>query len=145
MCELAQSQFDLCLLFFYVGVGIGVCYDLIRLFRRIIDHKLVFITIEDLIFWLFVSIYVLYKLQKYAYGDIRFYMIMAILVGLSVYWITISCTLIKPLFKMLYEAKKYVRKSNNMLKNHVKKGKIKISTWMKDGKINEKIKKKEIN
>lgn len=147
MCELAQSQWNLCLLFLYVGVTMGGVYDLIRCVRRVINHNNVIIAIEDLIYWSFVSIYVLYKVQKYAYGNIRFFMFLAVIFGILTYWATISSTLVKPLFYMLCRVKKCVQKRNNLLKKRIKKCKIKISIWMKDGIDNEKEfrKKKEIN
>ena len=35
------------------GIFITFVYDLLRIFRRVIPHKLIFVSLEDLAFWIY--------------------------------------------------------------------------------------------
>lgn len=42
----------------FLGIIITFVYDNIRVVRRVIPHKTIFVSIEDLFFWIFVAIYI---------------------------------------------------------------------------------------
>lgn len=44
-----------------LGLFISISYEVIRIIRRIIKHKMIFIHLEDLSFWIIWSIYILMK------------------------------------------------------------------------------------
>ncbi|MFI3212439.1 MAG: spore cortex biosynthesis protein YabQ [Eubacteriales bacterium] len=74
----------------WLGVGIAVVYDSLRVFRKEIPHHVFFITVEDLLFWIITGISI-FCLQYYENnGSFRFFSIIAVWVGMCVYYKTIS-------------------------------------------------------
>ena len=62
------------LIFLYAGLSgivILLCYQILRLFRRLILHHIVIVNLEDLLYWLGVSIYLFRQMYRTTYGSIR--------------------------------------------------------------------------
>ena len=56
----------------YGGLVLVLCYDVIRVLRRIFYVGIVRIIIEDIIFWMVAAIFMLNIYLKYNYGRPRF-------------------------------------------------------------------------
>jgi len=56
-------------------------YACIRKIRRIIPHKLVIISIEDMVFWAIATIYIFVQFYYTSDGSIRWYQILGIVFG----------------------------------------------------------------
>lgn len=95
----------------FFGICILLYYDCFRVFRTLIVHKDSFVAIEDFIFWITVSITMFSMFYYYNNGEIRFYCILGMGVGMILYSICFSELFMKGneiLFKFL---KKFLRKS----------------------------------
>lgn len=70
--------------FFYAclsGVILFFIYQILCWFRKLIVHKQWMIGLEDLIYWLGVSVYLFYQIYRTTYGEIRWYFVLGVFVG----------------------------------------------------------------
>jgi len=93
----------------FLGVLLALCYDLIRLFRRLIPHGKAAVAGEDAAYWLACGILIFRMMYEVNSGAIRGFAIAAIVIGM------LLCMLLEKLLNT-------VRKK---LHNSVKKGIIK--------------------
>lgn len=68
-----------------MGFIISFIYDMIRLVRNLIPHNSFFISIEDILFWIFTSLVQFLLLYKVNNGMIRWYSIAGALLGMMLY------------------------------------------------------------
>ena len=78
-----------------IGFFIGFVYDLLRIFRKVVHHGNIFIHLEDLLYWLFVAFIMFYVMLGKNYGEIRGFSILGNVIGMSVYFVTLSIFVIK--------------------------------------------------
>ena len=75
---------------FLQAMGLGgimsVVYDGIRLTRRILPRGLVWISIEDVCYWLFFGLIFWNMTYRYMDGELRFYVVLSILLGVVIYY-----------------------------------------------------------
>lgn len=80
--------------FFAVSIICGIMlmfiYDIIRIFRRIINHNNLFISIEDVIFWIISAFIIFIVMYFQNSGIIRSFSIIAMIFGMILYNKTIS-------------------------------------------------------
>lgn len=75
----------------WTGCIVSGVYMCIRIFRRIIKHSLLAVSIEDLLFWIFTSIYIYYQIFLSTKGVLRWYFFAGIVLGAwSIYTIWYS-------------------------------------------------------
>lgn len=90
-------QFKIFLISLVIGFILGIFYDFIKIFRKYILHNIIFINIEDTIYWLFMSI-IIFLISLYQNnGEIRIFFILGIFLGMAIY-----STLISPLFIKIF-------------------------------------------
>lgn len=116
----------------YGGLVLILCYDVIRILRRVFRPSLIRTVVEDIVFWTVASIYVFQIFLKYNYGRPRYYAVAAVLGTMILFeWFwgrhlikkasrcleKIFHTLLKPLKKVkktgklrLHQIKKFLRK-----------------------------------
>ena len=78
-----------------IGILMGVVFDIIRIFRKIIKHPNFFVQIEDMLFWVscaFMSFYMLYICN---YAAIRPFVFIGIILGAIFYFISFSSWFMK--------------------------------------------------
>lgn len=63
------------------SVVMGV-YDIIRIFRRILPHNLMAVTLEDLFYWIGISLYLSVQIYLTSDGSIRWFFVIGTLVGI---------------------------------------------------------------
>ena len=68
-----------------LGIIISFVYDNIRVVRRVIPHNTVFISIEDLFFWIFVAIYIFLLQHRENNGIFRWFSVVGAFAGMMVY------------------------------------------------------------
>ena len=78
-----------------IGFFIGFVYDILRIFRKVIHHANFFIHLEDLFYWLFVAFIMFYIMLGKNYGEIRGFSILGNIIGMSIYFMTLSIWIIK--------------------------------------------------
>ena len=84
---------DQAMLFLFVvfsGALIGAVYDCLRICRKMIPHKLFLIQIEDALYWLATAFFVFFMLLGQNHGEIRFFVIVGVFLGMLLYFLTVS-------------------------------------------------------
>lgn len=87
---------------FVLGVVLMMLYDVIRLIRFMIKHRFLAVAVEDSIFWMIASLGIFALLFLLNEGNIRFYALGAVGIGMSVYYYRIGKKwpkILKKLFK----------------------------------------------
>lgn len=85
-----SSQVTLFLLTVVLGMFIGFIFDIFRIIRKIIKHRDFFIFVEDTLYWLIVSFIMFYFMLNKNNGEIRFFSIIGVFIGMILYFCTIS-------------------------------------------------------
>ena len=98
------------LIFMLNGCGIGIVFDFFRILRKSFKTPDFVTYIEDILFWLLSGILTLYTLAVFNNGEIRFYIFVAILLGIAMYILTISKFIIKSSVFIITFAKKILEK-----------------------------------
>lgn len=73
-----------------LGIGITFLYDCLRVFRRVFLHSIFWISVEDLFYWLFVSVSIFHLLYYENNGSFRWFAILGTLTGMLLYRKTLS-------------------------------------------------------
>lgn len=80
---LSQLQFGiLCLLY---GGLITCIYDFLRIFRRVVRHKMFWVSVEDFLYWIFVAIGIFLVLYYTNDGNLRWIAIVVSFLGMVFY------------------------------------------------------------
>ena len=77
------------------GAILGLCYDFLRLFRRIWSHKNLSITLQDFIFWAAAGAVVFYMLILTDLGRLRGFSILGAILGAVLYFLILSLPFLK--------------------------------------------------
>ncbi len=120
-------QLSMLLISIFLGAAMGLTYDLVRIFRRIISHNNILIFFQDIIYWIVWAFVVIDKIHVFNSGEVRFYIFLGIGIGILVYVYTIGWVLWKIVSHILCLIKKSRKKSKKMLKNGEKRSKIKVT------------------
>lgn len=63
------------------GVILAAIFDLGRAFRKKIPHKNIWVSLEDLLFWMFAGVFLFALFEKYNKGVLRFYIFLGVGIG----------------------------------------------------------------
>ena len=66
---------------FLDGMIVALVYWTIRVFRRMIRHNLLWISVEDGLFWILTGIYLFSEIYRVCQGMIRWYFVMSVCCG----------------------------------------------------------------
>ena len=80
-----QAEARLMGLSFELGVILMVSYDVLRLFRLLIPHKVFWTGIEDFIFWIYAAVMTFGLLFEENSGELRAYSIICVFTGMLLY------------------------------------------------------------
>ena len=101
---MVNNQAILFFIFIINGIIIGLLFDFFRVLRKTFDTKDFVTYIEDFIFWILTGAVILYSIFKFNNGEIRLFMFLGIIIGLTIYMLCLSNHVIKVnvfLFKIL--------------------------------------------
>ncbi len=70
---------------FFAGFAITMVYDLLRIVRRVIVHSYVVVAMEDILFWIFVSVSLFLLLYHMNNGTVRWFAVFGLFVGMLLY------------------------------------------------------------
>ena len=124
MTELINLQHQMLLVSFVLGGGMGLTYDLLRCFRRIIPQSLLIVSIEDFFYWFIWTMIIIDSIVHFNYGELRIYIFVFLLVGFIVYKTTIGWVLMKIFNYMWYVIKNCLHNSKKTLKKTRNNSKI---------------------
>ncbi|KSV58080.1 hypothetical protein ASU35_03330 [Acetivibrio ethanolgignens] len=85
---------------FLGGVILLAVYDILRLIRRIIPHKRIWINGEDLLFWLAASVFIFRIIYRLNNGEIRGFGMLSMTAGMVLYHFTVSDVLVELFFRI---------------------------------------------
>lgn len=114
-----------------LGAGLLVIYDAIRILRRIFPHGVIWISLEDFVYWTAASIFFFLRLCKVNNGIVRGYILLAMALGALIYYRLLSRFLMGWLTKMIVLVKKQLKKWH-------KAATIKRDEWKKSHGAEEK-------
>ena len=78
-----------------MGVFITFVYDLFRIVRRVCAHNRFWVSIEDILFWIFCAVSVFYLMHTQSNGTLRWFAVFGALVGMFLYKKTVSVFFVK--------------------------------------------------
>lgn len=95
----SEGQFLLyCIL---AGVCVTAAYDVLRIFRRVVKHGNIWVSLEDLFFWFAAACFLFYVLYITNNGIIRWYSVAGAGVGMLVYKYTVGEHIVQIMSTML--------------------------------------------
>lgn len=77
------------------GVGLVLVYDIFRIIRRVMKHGNIWISMEDIVYWLFCTVSVFLLLYRENDGLMRAFSFLGILLGSVTYYFLFSRFVIK--------------------------------------------------
>ncbi len=80
---------------FASGIYITFIYDILRILRRVVPHKELLVSLEDLIFWIFCAIHIFQLMHRESNGSLRWFAVMGALAGMLLYKKTVSGLFVK--------------------------------------------------
>lgn len=136
------------------GLIIGGIYDFYRVFRYFSKPKKILTAIEDILFWIIVTLIVFTFLVRKTDGIIRGFVLLGFIIGYSFYFKVISkysYLLLKKIFKLIFDLISEIikiilypfRKISNFLGGKANKMGIILKTTLKDSKKYLKITRKK--
>lgn len=96
----ASQQLRLFILSCIFGIPIGVFFDIFRTLRIVFPHGKLLVAAEDIIFFIFYSVFLMCFTITAARSEFRFYFIAGNLIGFTLYYFTIGKAVLK-LFKKI--------------------------------------------
>lgn len=124
MTELINVQFIMLVISLGLGALMGFTYDLLRCVRRILNHNLVFLSLEDFLYWFIWTLIVLEAIVRYNYGELRVYIFVGVFVGFLMYRTTIGWVFMKMFNYMWCMLKNCLHNAKKNLKNKQNNSKI---------------------
>lgn len=116
----------LILMSIYGGLILIICYDVVRIFRRIFPAGIFRVITEDIIYWTIASIYMFNIFLKYNYGMPRFFSVIMVLGTMVMFESLVGRHLIDKLSKIMRKiiifAAKPLKKVLKMIKLLFNKG-----------------------
>lgn len=79
----------------YYGMLLGISYDVLRIFRRVVSHKNFVVYIEDYLFWVVWGVILFALIFNYNDGNMRGYVFVAVVIGGVLYLKSFSPFLVK--------------------------------------------------
>lgn len=92
------------------GIVIGILFDLFRILRQSFKTPDIITYIEDIIFGILTGIFLIFMIFVFNNGELRFYIFFALILGLSIYLLTISKYFIKFNVKIITTIKNIIIK-----------------------------------
>ena len=92
---MVTNQAYLFCIFIINGIIIGILFDFFRILRKTFKTSDLITYIEDIIFWIITGIIIIYSMYKFSDGELRFFMIIGIIIGTILYLVTVSEYVIK--------------------------------------------------
>lgn len=115
-----SEQMQLFLMSCLFGIPIGIFYDIFRVIRIILPHNSVTTAIEDVLFFVVYSVFIMSFTFSAARSEFRVYYIIGNLIGFSVYYFTVGKIITGIFLKISLLFKKLIRRCYISNKNSSK-------------------------
>lgn len=94
----------------YMGIFLTFVYDLLRIFRRVVPHNGFFISMEDLLFWIYCGEEVFLLMYHESDGTLRWFAVLGAMVGMFLYRKLVSPLFVKYTSLALCRLLEFLRK-----------------------------------
>lgn len=111
------SQEEVFLLFFIIGLIIGLIFDFFKVLRKAFKTSDLVTFIEDLLFLFMSGSLIVFGIIKLNSGEVRFYLFLGMFFGILIYSLTISKLYVIILYEFVRICKKIVMFIIQMFKN----------------------------
>lgn len=102
------NQAYIFIVFILNGFLIGILFDVFRILRKSFKTKDIITYIEDIIFWIFTGLIIIYSLFKFNNGEVRGFIFVGIILGVLLYMLLFSKLFINIAFYLINFVKKIV-------------------------------------
>lgn len=99
-----------------VGACMTACYDVLRIFRRIIRHGILWVSVEDGLYWIGFAVAEFVLLYRESNGVPRAYLFLGTVAGAVLYHFLVSRPLMRAASKMIFKTKKFLQKKVKSVK-----------------------------
>ena len=106
-----------------LGAGIAAVYDCLRIFRRVVSHGIFWISLEDLLYWIAVSVGIFCMLYYENNGAFRWFSILGAGAGMGLYKVTAGRLFVKYVSALLLWVKGIFRRLFGWLMRPLRRGK----------------------
>lgn len=103
-----RDQLPVIISFFVCGVISGAFYDVLRIKRRIFSDRFIMLFVDDLLFFVFCTILIIFNAYSFNDGNMKWYEIPVMIAGFAVYRKTLSLVFISFCFYMIDCMKKFI-------------------------------------
>ncbi len=104
-----SNQAYLFYIFILTGIMIGLVFDIFRILRKSFKTTDILTYIQDSIFWIITGGILIYTIFKFNNGELRSYVFLGIMLGLTIYFILFSKVFIKVNVKIIQIIKKLLQ------------------------------------
>lgn len=112
---MTNNQAILFLIFILNGILIGLLFDFFRILRRSFKTKDFITYLEDILFWILTGLIILYSIFTFNNGQIRLFIFLGLILGVSIYILTISRYVMKISITIISLFKKIIHFIINIL------------------------------
>ena len=108
-------------LLYSVGTGIFITfvYDLLRIMRRVVRHNNFFVSVEDLLFWIFCALSVFALMYNMGNGNLRWFAVFGALGGMFAYLKIVSPWFVRNVSALLAKLVGLLVRFKSFLKNRL--------------------------
>lgn len=131
MDAVIQHEIRLGLWCFLLGAVLMAVYDVLRIFRRVVRHNLVAVSLEDLIFWMACMVVTFELLRVMNHGIFRYSVVLMAAFGMLVYYFLLGKYAVPWIAALLNKGKCLIKKWKRMLTSPVKNAMIKAYQFVR--------------
>ncbi len=114
------------LISFALGEGLVMLYDVFRIFRKIVPHGVIWISVEDVLYWIVAALLIFGMIFQENDGLIRGFAIGGILLGMLFFNHFVSPFLIRSISSILKKILEILKKGLKKVREAVKIGLCKL-------------------
>ncbi len=114
------------LISFALGEGLVMLYDVFRIFRKVVPHGVIWISVEDVLYWIVAALLIFGMIFQENDGLIRGFAIGGILLGMLFFNHFVSPFLIRSIFGILKKILEILKRGLKKVREAVKIGLCKL-------------------
>lgn len=132
MREIIECEIDFFINSVFFGFFLTFTYDLFVILRRLIKHRVYIVTIEDIVYGIFIGVNIFLLNYEYNNGVVRFFMFLGLIIGSVIYHKIFSTTLVL-VFSTTIEY--FIKEIKGIITIFGKNRKNVIKNWKRSKKI----------
>ncbi|MDE6687308.1 MAG: spore cortex biosynthesis protein YabQ [Lachnospiraceae bacterium] len=126
MDEIIHHELQLGIACFCMGILLMALYDVLRIFRRVVKHNIIAISLEDIIFWIICMASAFELLRVMNHGIFRYSVALMAGAGMFLYHLLLGRYAVPFFAKIFNKVKKILKKYNSILTEPLKKAIVKV-------------------